>query len=126
MKHLFDESIVRYGHEDTLFGKSLKADGIAILHIDNPLMNCGLDDGVNLLRKTEESLRTLYLLRSKLEGSSGILRLYGILKRFRMAGLVRWLFGVARPLLRRNLLGRHPSLWAFGFYKIGFYCSVSR
>ena len=61
LKHPFDESIVRYGHEDTLFGKSLKADGIAILHIDNPLMNCGLDDGENLLRKTEESLRTLYL-----------------------------------------------------------------
>ena len=126
LKHLFDETIVRYGHEDTLFGKSLKADGIAILHIDNPLMNCGLDDGESLLRKTEESLRTLYLLRGKLEGSSGILRLYGLLERCRMAGPVRWLFGVARPLLRRNLLGRHPSLWLFGFYKVGFYCSISR
>ena len=126
LKHPFDESIVRYGHEDTLFGKSLKADGIAILHIDNPLMNCGLDDGENLLRETEESLRTLYLLRGKLEGSSGILRLHGILKRFRMEGLVRRLFGMVRLLLRRNLLGRHPSLWAFGFYKIGFYCSISR
>ena len=74
LKHPFDETIVRYGHEDTLFGKSLKDDGIPILHIDNPLMNCGLDKSSRLLRKTEESLRTLYALRGKLEGCSGVLR----------------------------------------------------
>lgn len=127
LKHPFDETIVRYGHEDTLFGKSLKDDGIPILHIDNPLMNCGLDKSSRLLRKTEESLRTLYALREKLEGCSGVLRVYAVLERMKMTGLVRLLFRMTRPVLRKKLVGKHPSLWAFGIYKIGYYCcSVPR
>ena len=43
LQHQFDESITKYGHEDTLFGKALQADRIPIIHIDNPLLNKGLD-----------------------------------------------------------------------------------
>ena len=90
-------------------------------------MNCGLDKSSRLLRKTEESLRTLYALREKLEGCSGVLRVYAVLERMKMTGLVRLLFRMTRPVLRKNLVGKHPSLWAFGIYKIGYYCcSVPR
>ena len=119
----FDETIVRYGHEDTLFGKTLKENGIWILHIDNPLMNCGLDTNADVLHKTEESLRMLYVHRNKLSGSTGVLRLYDRLHRWHLEAVIRLLYRMFRPLLKRNLLGRHPNLYIFAFYKIGFYCS---
>lgn len=124
LKHLFDESIVRYGHEDTLFGKTLKEEGIEILHIDNPLMNCGLDTNINVLSKTEESLRTLYMHRDKLGDSAGVLNAYGRLRHARLDGWVLSCYRLLFPVLRRNLLGAHPSLLFFGFYKLGYYCSV--
>lgn len=122
LKHPFDETIVRYGHEDTLFGKSLKDDGVDILHIDNPLMNCGLDTNAVTLAKTETSLRTLYAHRDKLEGSSGVLRLHGMLRRWHLVRPLLFFYRLCRPAVRRNLLSRHPSLVLFAFYKIGYYC----
>ncbi len=38
----FDESLVQYGHEDTLFGFELKKKGIPVIHIQNPLIHTGL------------------------------------------------------------------------------------
>lgn len=126
LEHPFDEDIVRYGHEDTLFGKALKEAGVGILHIDNPLVNGGLDTNEKLLDKTEESLRMLYVHRKKLEGSSGVLRLHGMLQRFRLVPLVAFLYRKVRPAVRRDLLGTRPHLLLFAFYKIGFYCDLSR
>ncbi len=126
LKHPFDETITHYGHEDTLFGLALKKEGIKILHIDNPLMNCGLDTNLNVLRKTEESLRTLHVHRKKLEGASEMLRLYGILQRLHLVSFVFLLFRLCEPMLRRNLYGRHPNLYFFAFYKIGYYCNFAK
>lgn len=126
LEHPFDETVTQYGHEDTLFGKALKENGIAILHIDNPLMNCGLDTNKDMLRKTEESLRTLHVHRGKLEGSSGILRLYAAFRRLHLVSLVAILYRLFRPLVRRNLSGKRPLLSLFAFYKIGFYCRLVR
>ena len=124
LKHPFDETITHYGHEDTLFGLVLKKEGIKILHIDNPLMNCGLDTNRNVLRKTEESLRTLYVHRDKLERSSGVHRLYGTLQRLHLVLFVSLLYRLCRPMIRRNLYSRHPNLYFFAFYKVGYYCSL--
>ncbi len=55
----FDESIVTYGHEDTVFGLALKEQAIPIKHIDNPAIHLGLDDDETYLKKVEESLKTL-------------------------------------------------------------------
>lgn len=122
LKHPFDETIVHYGHEDTLFGKSLKENGIGILHIDNPLMNCGLDTNATVVSKTEMSLKMLYAHREKLAGTSGVLSLHDKLRRWHLLPLARGLFRLSRPMVRKNLLSRHPSLHLFAFYKIGYYC----
>ena len=106
------------GMKDTFIRIGIKKKKASkILHIDNPLMNCGLDTNLNVLRKTEESLRTLYVHRKKLEGSSEMLRLYGILQRLHLVSFVFLLFRLCEPMLRRNLYGRHPNLYFFAFYK---------
>ena len=126
LKHPFDETITHYGHEDTLFGLVLKKERIKILHIDNPLMNCGLDTNLDVLLKTEESLRTLYMHSEKLKDCSEILRLYGLLRDMHLLRSVSFLYHLCRPMIRRNLLGKHPNLYCFAFYKIGYYCNLAK
>jgi hypothetical protein len=55
----FDESIVTYGHEDTVFGLCLADKNIPILHIDNPAVHLGLETDETYLLKVEEGLQTL-------------------------------------------------------------------
>lgn len=124
LQHQFDESITKYGHEDTLFGKSLQTDGIAIVHINNPLLNKGLDTNVKLLEKTEESLKTLYELRHKMGESSAVLRMYEHMNRFHLCGLTARLFKLTRKFIYRQLTDTHPSLLLFAFYKLGYYCQL--
>lgn len=125
LAHPFDETIVKYGHEDTLFGKELKDNGIGILHIDNPLLNGGLDKSHRFMEKTEESIRTLYACREKLSGTSGILRLYGWLEHWGCSGLTARLFTCLQKPVYRNLTGTHPFLFLYSFYKIGYFCSLA-
>ncbi len=125
LEHPFDETVTHYGHEDTLFGLALKKEGIKILHIDNPLMNCGLDTNSGVLSKTEESLRTLYAHSEKLRDCSEILRLCGWLRGMHLLRAVSRLYRLCRPMMRRNLLGKRPSLRCFAFYKIGYYCTLA-
>jgi glycosyltransferase involved in cell wall biosynthesis len=124
LQHQFDESITKYGHEDTLFGKALQADRIPIIHIDNPLLNKGLDTNIKLLEKTEESLKTLYELRDKMGESSAVLRVYQRMNKLGLCGLIAHLFGITRNTIYRQLTGMHPNLLLFAFYKLGYYCQL--
>ncbi len=117
----FDESIRNYGYEDVLMGVQLERQGFQVLHIDNPLVNEDIERNGAYLRKTEESIQTLYAHRDKLEGNSGILRMYDALRRKKMLPCVLFLYRLFRPIIRRNLLGRHPNLFLFNFYKVGYY-----
>lgn len=124
-QHPFDESIVDYGFEDTLLGKELKAAGIPVRHIDNPLMNGDIEPNEKYLAKMKRSLHTLYLHRSELEGYSGVLTLYNKLQKFHATGVVKSLYRVWRPAIMKNLTGQKPSLWCFKLYKIGCYCEIA-
>jgi len=117
----FDESIKAYGHEDTLFGLELKRRCIDVRHIDNKLIHLGLEAADVYLAKTETALQTLsqmdILLQENVRVSAMVLRL----GRLHLLGLVRFAFKTTQPLLRKNLLGKHPSQVMFSFYKLGFY-----
>lgn len=117
----FDEQVHEYGHEDTLFGLELKRRGIAVHHIDNKLTHLGLENAAEYLVKTETALRTLASMeleqRQHVRVSAMVLRL----QHWHLLGLTRFLFKLTKPLLRRNLLGRHPRQLLFAFYKLGYY-----
>ena len=120
----FDEHCKTYGHEDTLFGLELKQRGIAIKHIDNKLTHLGLEDADVYLAKTETALRSLASMDVKQREHVRVSALALRLKRWHLLGLVRVLFKVCKPLLRANLLGKHPSQKLFAFYKIGAYAQL--
>ena len=122
----FDARCSQYGYEDALFGLELQRKGVSIVHIDNPLIHLGIDSNVSFLSKTETALRTLCALGSPMQDFAGASRLQRKLQRAGLSRLLAAAFCTVRPLLRRHLLGRHPSLLVFNAYKLGYYCNLCR
>lgn len=61
----FNENLLEYGHEDSIFGIDAKALAIKIKHIDNPVLHLGLDDVNSFLEKQKKAISNLkYLLKN--------------------------------------------------------------
>lgn len=120
----FDESVRLSGYEDTLAGRSLREAGIPVRHIENPLINVGLEDNETYLRKVERQLETLHEKRHLLRDYSSLLRFYERLSRWHLTGIVRCLHRLVAPMERRNLLSPHPFIWVLQLYKLGTYATL--
>ena len=122
---LFDESIVRYGYEDALFGKELEKRGIPISHIDNKLLHCGLESNAAFLAKSEQALATLLTIEDKI-GDTPLLATLCKLRALHLESIFMTYWNLRKESLRRNLQGRKPSLTKFKIYKLGYYISLQR
>ena len=120
----FDERIRNYGYEDVLFGKQLEQHGARILYIDCPLLNGDIEPNDVFLAKTEEALRTLVALHGSVSDYISLERTVLRLQRYHLTRLLLACYRLTRPLLRRNLLSRHPRLSLFAFYKLGYYLNI--
>ena len=122
MKYPFDVRFRHYGYEDVLFGMQLEKSRIPIHHIDNPLSFEVFEDNDQFLNKTEEGLRTLYTFRHELKDGSRLLQ------RIKHMG---WLLPLLRRYhkltnkLERRFLLRHPSLFVFSLYRLGYYATLT-
>lgn len=121
IEHPFDERFRNYGYEDVLFGKTMEKGGVPILHIDNPMSFEIFEENEHFVSKTEEGLRTLYQFRHELKGYSRLLDRVQDLPRTP----IRWWHHLFGAIERKHLTGRHPSLWVFNMYKIGYFLSLS-
>jgi len=128
----FDESLVKYGHEDTLFGLELKKHKIPVLHIQNPLIHIGLEATSEFLQKTGESIENLVILikTGKLDREYykdvRILRTYYFLKKYSLTGIVNRIFNWFSNAVYRNMSGSNPSLLLFDIYRLTMFCRAMR
>lgn len=127
----FDERCTEYGYEDALFGIEAERCGFNILHIDNPLQHNGINDNASFLRNSEAALRMLRRLGPPMTDRARVAcaarHFEGSLLRYiTLRPLLILLYKMSRPLLRRNLISRHPNLKVFAFYKLGYYLSLTR
>ncbi|MBN1159361.1 MAG: glycosyltransferase family 2 protein [Bacteroidales bacterium] len=128
MQIQFDESIVKYGHEDTLFGLELKKRNIPIVHIQNPLIHIGVEAAGEFLIKMSESIENLVkLVKSgkidkKHYDDVRILRYYAFLKRYGLTKTFLNIFDGLSNALYRNMSGNNPSLFLFSIYKLTLFC----
>lgn len=126
----FDERLVKYGHEDTLFGFQLKKNKIAIDHIDNPILNGYLEDNEEFIEKTELGLTNLVYILQFLNNDVDfikdvtILNFHRKLKRIGINYLIAFFFTFLKPVLRLNLSKGDSKLLWFDFYKLGFFCKA--
>ena len=115
-----DERLNGYGHEDTRLGLELARAGIAVRHLDNPVLHEGLEPAAVFLAKSQQAVRNLaQVLRT--DGLGADTRLARTAERLRQAGLahaVRATLAALEPALRHNLLAARPSLRALDALKL--------
>ena len=126
LAHPFDERFRHYGYEDVLFGKKLRAKGVKITHIDNPLGFSTFEENTQFILKTEEGLRTLHQFQSDLRGYSRLLTLVEGIHLPIILSLIRCWHKLFGKWERKNLCGSHPSLRLFKLYKLGYYLKITQ
>ena len=120
----FDESLVLYGHEDTLFGSIAKTKGIKILGIDNPVIHTSLESNEVFLSKSEEGIKSLLQIihqqSSYPVGTEKEFRLWSTYTRMQSYGMTRVLslLSFCRKPIRFLLLHFSGPLVLFDFYKL--------
>jgi len=124
----FDESITKYGHEDTLFGIMLEKEKKEILHINNPLYHKGIENNIIFLQKTQQSILSLKELYERAEYSSQLsnkIKILSFYKKIKPLHIpISFLFTSIRPLIEKYLItNKKPSLIVFDFYKLGYLCT---
>ncbi len=121
----FDERIVNYGYEDTLFAYRLMKNGLAVIHTDNPVMHSFNETNDEFLEKTEQSIGNLDNILAYIENDSEfidsirILRVSDKLKKLGISGLFRLVFKIIRVPLRFLLKIGSENLFLFDIYKLG-------
>lgn len=126
LSHPFDESITLYGYEDTLLGGMFEKEGLKVIHIDNPLINADIEENAIFLKKTEESMHSLYQLKDKMRHHSRLLTSYEKIRRLKLDTLLRFVFPLLRPMLTWHLTGKQPTVIALQFYKLAYYCTLCK
>ncbi len=127
----FNEEIIGYGHEDTLFGYELAKRNINILHIDNPVIHLGLESNEVFLKKTREGVKNLVRIKrlnrneKRLIKDIALLDYYKHVEQLKLTHLIEILYKRNEHRLRRNLLSKHPNLILFDLYKLGYLCSLN-
>ena len=122
MESPFDLRFRHYGYEDVLFGMQLEKQHIPIYHINNPLSFEIFEDNDQFLSKTEEGLRTLYSFKNELKTGSRLLQ---------RVEQLEWLMPLIKKYhqatnkLERRILLRHPSLFLFSLYRLGYYATLN-
>jgi hypothetical protein len=118
--HPFDERLSGYGHEDTRLGLELAQAGVAVQHIDNPVLHDGLEPAAVFLAKSHQAVRNLaQVLRT--DGLGADTRLAQAARRLHQWGLAsvaRATLAALAPTLSHHLLTARPNLRALDALKL--------
>lgn len=126
LAHPFDERFRNYGYEDVFFGKVMRGLGVAIHHIDAPVVFCRFESNEAFINKTEEGLRTLRQFSQELEGYSSVLVWARRLHRIRLTGAIHRFFRNYGSAMKRRLCQPSPSILLFKIYKLCYYLSLDK
>lgn len=119
MKIKFDDTITGYGHEDTLYGWSLKQAGVEVAHLENRLIHLGLDDASVFLEKRRTAIRNLLILQKKYSFmDTRLLRAHARLSKMGLRPIVIGLFNIFEKPILRNLQSPHPQLLLFFWWSL--------
>lgn len=123
---LFNEALVGYGHEDTLFGFELDQKKLPISTVINPVLNDALDTNEAFLQKTAVGIKNLVKAQELASNAKAfaqhvrMLRFYGNMKRYKCLFLLDILLPfVFKMGVNRLKKGRKRGLvYTFDLYKL--------
>lgn len=122
----FDENVQNYGYEDNLFGDALQENGVAVKHINNPMINVDIEPNAVYLSKNEEALRTLAMHYDTMGPLITIAQKLERIERMHLGWLLSLVYSLSRPFLLRNLNGASPRMWVFNLYRAGYLRALLR
>lgn len=124
----FDEWLVDYGHEDTLFGFRLKIGGFEIAHIDNPTLNGDLEDNITYITKTETAIKNLVEIIKFINSDNFFINSLSLTKTYSKLGsfkiFIRYSFLLLKPIIKSLLKRGYVDLNLFAYYKLAFFDSI--
>jgi hypothetical protein len=119
----FDERLTKYGHEDTLFGYELSKKGVQIVHIENPVVNGDIETNEEFLQKTEAGIENLIQIMNFTQNDPKIINSIKLLKTYHKIQwakpLLKPIFTIINPIIRKNLIKSCHSVMWFNLYKLG-------
>jgi cellulose synthase/poly-beta-1,6-N-acetylglucosamine synthase-like glycosyltransferase len=123
LKFPLDDSIQKYGHEDTLLGMTLAANGVSIVHIDNFVYHEGLDTNEVFLAKIKQSIETLVDLykQKKLPSKTKLIKLHNRLASLKLNRITASCIKPFIPAIEKNLLGSSPSMFYMDLLKLWYF-----
>lgn len=120
----FDESLVKYGHEDTLFGFDLAKNNIAICHINNPVTCIAKDDNLTFITKTKQAIDNLVTITQRLNYNPNfinevtLLRTYFRLKKIGFVPVLKLVALMGTKPIEFILIKNYNSVKIYNLYKL--------
>ena len=118
----FDETIKKYGHEDTLFGYELKQQQISIIHLENPLEHIGLESNETFLSKSEKAIENLLqLYKDGKPIQTKLLRTWQTINHWKLNRITFFALNLLSTPFKSHLLtSSTPNLRVFDTYKLWY------
>lgn len=117
----FDDSITTYGYEDTLFFLQLNKRDVKVKRVKNPVLHYSTESNATYLVRTQEACITLAQLIDNQTIQKDEVQLghvYTQLKKYKLTPIITGIDLVLGRWIKRNLLGKYPSLLPFKLYKL--------
>jgi hypothetical protein len=115
-----------YGYEELLISKAISEAGVQLCHIDNPVYHDDDQTSEQFLSRTRCAVENLSRHAVEYYELSKLLQTHMVMERLNLCWLIARIFRLLSFAMERNLKSKHPSLLIFQFYKLGYYCCISR
>ena len=128
----FDERLVSYGYEDTLFAYKLMQCGFLVKHTDNPVLHSCGESNPGFLRKTEQSIINLGNIvhytghDENFIQTIRILRVSSRIEKLHLSDIFGFFFSIVKPYIRLLLERGSTRLFFLDIYKLGLLILFNR
>jgi len=124
----FNEKIIGYGHEDTIFALEV-AKHSTISFIDNGLVHREIISNEEYLQKVEVSCQKIckvqdLISESEMKQAFKVWRAYTVLKSVGLSGAMAKWYKKRRGSVKKRLFSKNSKLFWLQIYKLGYLCNI--
>lgn len=127
----FDESMVGYGHEDTIFGIELKNKEYSFKIIKNPIIHIGLYNADDFLKNTRNAIKNLSNIFGKKYNIEEffdikLVRVFHLANKLGLSFALSLFYKLFHKAIEHNLKGKYPNLLLLDAYKLGYFAYIKK
>jgi len=120
----FEEKLIKYGREDLLFSRTLKAENFPIIHVKNEVYHLGIDTDAAFVHKTKQAMENIAFLAHRnliLPKEGNLSKAVHYLSLFGMD----YVFGKLTPFFERKAT-ENASIFYLNCFKVSYLCSLKK